>query len=139
MYQCPLNKISSPCVSPSALHSHPPPPPKTTIFKQRSFPPNTSFKSIMALNCKAIRATFFFFFLIACVFLTCLSIPQVSTRFDQRLHAAAVRGDVEEAIRVLDTGRVHVDCADRVRGRFACFHLYCFSSLFLFQVTLIYM
>ncbi|XP_042872528.1 ankyrin repeat domain-containing protein 29-like [Penaeus japonicus] len=38
---------------------------------------------------------------------------RVSTRFDQRLHAAAVRGDVEEAVRVLDTGRVHVDCADR--------------------------
>lgn len=38
---------------------------------------------------------------------------RVCTRLDQRLHAAAVKGDVEEAVRVLDTGRVHVDCADR--------------------------
>ncbi|XP_064092475.1 ankyrin repeat domain-containing protein 29-like [Macrobrachium nipponense] len=38
---------------------------------------------------------------------------RVCTRFDQRLHAAAVKGDVEDAVRVLDTGRVHVDCADR--------------------------
>ncbi|KAG0693344.1 Ankyrin repeat domain-containing protein 29 [Chionoecetes opilio] len=37
----------------------------------------------------------------------------VCTRLDQRLHAAAVKGEVEEAVRVLDTGRVHVDCADR--------------------------
>ncbi|KAK3883046.1 hypothetical protein Pcinc_012607, partial [Petrolisthes cinctipes] len=34
-------------------------------------------------------------------------------RLDQRLHAAAVKGDVSETIHVLDTGRVHVDCADR--------------------------
>ncbi|XP_071531256.1 uncharacterized protein [Panulirus ornatus] len=38
---------------------------------------------------------------------------RVCTRLDQRLHAAAVKGEVEEAVRVLDTGRVHVDCADR--------------------------
>ncbi|KAK8743892.1 hypothetical protein OTU49_000897 [Cherax quadricarinatus] len=38
---------------------------------------------------------------------------RVCTRLDQRLHAAAVKGDVEETVRVLDTGRVHVDCADR--------------------------
>lgn len=30
------------------------------------------------------------------------------------LHLAAVRGDVVELRRVLDTGKVHVDCKDEV-------------------------
>ncbi|CAL4123137.1 unnamed protein product [Meganyctiphanes norvegica] len=37
----------------------------------------------------------------------------VSTRWDARLHSAAIHGNLEEAVRVLDSGRVDVDAPDR--------------------------
>ncbi|KAF2360947.1 Reverse transcriptase domain, partial [Trinorchestia longiramus] len=48
-----------------------------------------------------------------CRITRCAGYRDISTRWDQRLHAAASRGDVQEIRRVLDSGRVHVDCTDR--------------------------
>lgn len=39
---------------------------------------------------------------------------QKETPSDVMLHQAAWRGDVVELRRVLDTGKVHVDCKDEV-------------------------
>lgn len=36
---------------------------------------------------------------------------------DAHLHIAALQGDVDTLRRVLDSGRVHVDCKDRVMVR----------------------
>lgn len=41
-------------------------------------------------------------------------ISQKETPSDVMLHLAALRGDVVELRRVLDTGKVHVDCKDEV-------------------------
>jgi hypothetical protein len=39
---------------------------------------------------------------------------QKETPSDQQLHLAALQGNVEQLRRVLDSGRVHVDCKDKV-------------------------
>lgn len=41
-------------------------------------------------------------------------LSQKETPSDVMLHLAALRGDVVELRRVLDTGKVHVDCKDEV-------------------------
>jgi len=47
---------------------------------------------------------------------TCeLCVEQKETRADAALHAACIRGDVQAVRFILDTGRVHVDCKDKVR------------------------
>lgn len=39
---------------------------------------------------------------------------QKESPLDAHLHIAALQGDVDTLRRVLDSGRVHVDCKDRV-------------------------
>ena len=44
-----------------------------------------------------------------------LFVIQKETPSDQQLHLAALQGNVEQLKRVLETGKVHVDCKDKVR------------------------
>ena len=39
---------------------------------------------------------------------------QKETPSDQQLHLAALQGNLEQLCKVLDSGRVHVDCKDKV-------------------------
>lgn len=47
-------------------------------------------------------------------------LSQKETPSDVMLHLAALRGDVVELRRVLDTGKVHVDCKDEVSMIYIC-------------------
>ena len=40
---------------------------------------------------------------------------QKESPLDAHLHGAALQGDADTLRRVLDTGRVHVDCKDKVK------------------------
>lgn len=44
----------------------------------------------------------------------CLVVFQKETPSDQQLHLAALQGNLEKLKRVLDSGKVHVDCKDKV-------------------------
>lgn len=55
---------------------------------------------------------------------------QKETPSDIQLHLAAIRGDEVLLRKLLDSGRVHVDCKDEVSHLFLFFFLY--STIFLF-------
>ena len=40
---------------------------------------------------------------------------QKESKSDQQLHLAALQGNLSTLQRVLDSGKVHVDCKDKVR------------------------
>ena len=45
----------------------------------------------------------------------CFVCSQKETQSDHQLHLAALQGNVQQLITVLDSGKVHVDCKDKVR------------------------
>ena len=42
---------------------------------------------------------------------------QKESMTDQQLHLAALQGDLNKLRLILDSGKVHVDCKDKVRSR----------------------
>ena len=44
----------------------------------------------------------------------CFVCSQKETQSDHQLHLAALQGNVEQLTKVLETGKVHVDCKDKV-------------------------
>jgi len=55
---------------------------------------------------------------------------QKETPSDQQLHLAALQGNVEQIRKVLEGGKVHVDCKDKVNCAF------CLDTRFKFLQTL---
>ena len=51
----------------------------------------------------------------------CLIFFQVESKLDRELHHATAIGSSKLVQKILDSGKVHVDCQDEVRQKFALF------------------